>query len=297
MRRFLKSTALEISKRRNHLSSLTFSRSVLNFMKIDLHPPRNPVIFPNGAKAACVVSIDFDHLTKSSESSQSKWIPKRSDDLLIKNKIGTRDLLDVSERHKIPMTWAICGQTAEEDPTAYRSILESQQPQEIGVHTYSHIDVSASTEDELEVDIQKCLKVLDLKVPPKTFIFPWNRQGHFEKLKKMGFTVYREQDRAICLPFKNQSLWNIPPTYYIDKKSFGAHELIMKYLDLCISWNSTFHLWFHPWSVVTDNDGEFVRNTLDPLFRYINEKQASLELEVLTMGDLSDFLSAQAIHL
>ena len=200
-------------------------------------------------------------------------------------------MLSASEKYSIPMTWAICGRTAVEDPQSYIRIIESKQPQEIGVHTYSHADVSACTVEELEEEIDKCLNVLKLRDRPKTFIFPWNRTGHFDELKKMGFITYRDKKRSISRPRENQGLLNIPPTYYVDEKSYGATWLMKKYLDLCISWNSVFHLWLHPWSVVLpgDDKGHFVKDTIEPLFAYIQQKREEGVLSVCTMGELASF--------
>ena len=77
----------------------------------------------------------------------------------------------------------------------------------------------------------------------------------------------------------------------MDEKSYGAEWLMKKYLDVCISWNSVFHLWLHPWSAVLGNDdsGKFVRGTIDPLFSYIKQKRDEGILAVSTMGELAEF--------
>ena len=258
-------------------------------MKIGFNPPSSPN-YPSAAKSAAVISIDFDHLTKSSRSTQAKWVPEPKAGLLEKNGVGTRDLVSLSEKYLIPMSWAICGRTASEDPDSYLLVKNSKQLQDIGVHTYSHIDVSASTDDELKEEIEMCEKVLGLEERPKTFIFPWNRMGHFDLLSKMGYATYRGQDRVIGYPSKGD-LWNIPPTYYVDTKSYGAENLIKKYVDLCISWNCVFHLWLHPWSVVLEGDstGKFASRTLDPVFAYLKQKRDAGMLAVSTMADLASF--------
>jgi hypothetical protein len=255
-------------------------------MKIDLIPPTSST-FAGGGNAASVISIDFDHLTKSSSSTEKRWYPEVAKGLLAKNKTGTRDLLEVSERYQIPMTWALCGRTVQEDAQSYESILRSRPLQEIGVHTYSHIDVSACSDSELEEDVQKCLDVMKLNARPETFVFPWNREGHFELLRRMGFKTYRGQKRMVCQPIENLGMRNIPPTYYVDKKSFREYALIKRYLDFCISWNCVFHLWLHPWSVVLDDDrGLFVRETLDPLFSYMKQKREDGTLKTCTLSEL-----------
>ncbi len=268
---------------------------LLGYMGIDFDPPKGPH-YPGGAKAALVVSLDFDHLTKSLQAGSTRWFPKSVDELLAKNRIGTKDMLGVSEKYSVPMTWAICGRTAEEDSESYMSILHSKTAQEIGVHTYSHADVASCSEEELRDEIKKCLSVLDLPEQPRTFIFPWNRSGQFRLLSKMGFITYRDQKRLVGAPRENSGLLNIPPTYYVDTKSYGALSLIRKYLDLCISWNSVFHLWMHPWSVVfpSDDSGRFVRETLDPLFSYAAQKREQGILAICTMGDLAASWRKQA---
>ena len=294
LKRSLKSAAIEIVRRRTRISSVSFNRFLLGRLKMGFDPPKpSRVNYPDGTKAACVISLDFDHLTKSLELGSTRWYPKRVEDLLVKNRIGTRDMLEVSEKYGVPMTWAICGQTAEEDPESYKSILRSKQQQEIGVHTYSHVDVASCSEEELEDEVSKCLKILDLPEHPKTFIFPWNREGHFELLAKMGFLTYRDQNRLIGMPRENLGLLNIPPTYYVDTKSYKAQELMKKYLDLCIAWNSVFHLWLHPWSVVLDDSASFVRDTLDPLFAYIKRREREGVLALRTMGDLATFYTRE----
>lgn len=297
--RFLKSVILKSVERHGGLTSLSLDRKLLGYLKFGFNPPANKVRYPGGATGACVISIDFDHLTKSPQSTDSRWFPEVGKNRLLGNRIGTRDLLRVSEKYSIPMTWAICGQTAQEDRPTFTSVLESKQAQEIGVHTYSHIDVAGASESDVETDIQKCLDVLNLDSPPKSFIFPWNRMGHFELLRKMGFITYRDQQRAIQAPTKHQSLLNIAPTYYIDQNSYGAQGLMKRYLDLCISWNSVFHLWLHPWSAVLQDDdkGRFVNDTFDPFFSYIAKKRDSGLLSVCTMGELATFLEDKGANL
>ena len=259
-------------------------------------PPSRLPDYPNRARAACVISLDFDHLTKSLQPGSERWFPRAVPDQLVKNSIGTRDMLALSEKYSIPMTWAMCGRTVNEDPDSYRAILSSKTKQEIGVHTYSHIDVASCSEQELREEIQKCLEILNLSEHPKTFIFPWNRIGHFDTISKMGFVTYRDTKIMVSSPKQKSGLLNLPPTYYVDTKSYGSQGLIKKYLDFCISWNSVFHLWLHPWSVVfdsSDKSGRFAKETIDPVFAYIKQKKDEGVLSVATMGDLATFWLGQ----
>lgn len=297
MKRSIKSLLLDLATRRNNLSFIPFNKVLLRLMKIGFDPPKREESYPNSRRAACVVSLDFDHMTMSLRSGSTRWFPKPVDELLVKNRNGTSDMLEASEKYAIPMTWAICGRTAEEDPESYESILRSPVRQEIGVHTYSHADIASCTAQEVEDEVLKCLKVLSLRETPRTFVFPWNRTGHFDLLKQMGFLTYRDRNRLVGDPRQHHGLLNIPPTYYVDTNSYRAQSLIKKYVDLCISWNSVFHLWLHPWSVVfssTDRSGRFVKETLEPVMSYIKQKREEGILATTTMGELGTFFAEES---
>jgi len=234
--------------------------------------------YEGGTKAAACISVDFD--VTSPERLQ--W-----------NHKGTAALLRLSEAHGLPLTWAICGKTAVEDRQAYESILASSVKQEIGVHTYSHIYADATTEEEYESDIERCIQVLGISARPTTFIFPKNREGHFGLLKRLGFKSYRGARRAIGAPVENQGLWNIRPVYYVDPKSSQAARLIQRFVDACIARSAVFHLWTHPWSLAIDGEVDrMVSEVMEPAFAHLEEKKRSGVLSLTTMGALSDFMSA-----
>jgi len=247
-------------------------------MKIGLSPGLKGG-YEGGAKAACCVSVDFD----VTRAERHPW-----------NHSGTAALLRLSEEHGIPLTWAICGKTAEEDPSAYHSILDSSVKQEIGVHTYSHIYADERTEAEYEEDIRRCISTLGLSSPPTSFVFPKNREGHFDLLKRMGFTCYRGALRAIGAPIENRGLWNIRPVYYVDQKSLGAAPLIRRFIDACIARSAVFHLWTHPWGLAIDGRPDaMVSEAMEPVFAYMEEKGKAGLLSFSTMGRLSSFLRCQ----
>ncbi len=276
-------------------SSRAVRSTLLELLRIEYDPPREPTdLYPGGAKSLCTISIDFDHITKSPNSTDEHWFPLAREDRLTQNRIGTRALIDLCERYDIPMMWAIAGSTAEADFVSYESILKSSIHHEVGVHTYAHIDVSSSSEEELLSDLQKCLAILNLKMKPTTFVFPWNRMGNFDLLEEMGFKAFRSQRRAIRTPLKKDRMWDFSPVYYVDTNSISSAKLICKYIDLCVSSHSVFHLWSHPWSIVQgDSARAMSENLLAPVFQHIKELRDSGKLSVLTMGAIAGFLESR----
>jgi hypothetical protein len=178
--------------------------------------------------------------------------------------------------------------TAAADGEAYRRILSSPVKQEIAIHTYSHIDALRSSAEEFEADITKCVESLSLPQYPRTFVFPWNRENHFEVLRRLGFRAYRGKERAVGPPARSNGMWNMRPVYYVDQKSLGAGSLMIKYADLCVKTSSVFHLWTHPWGVVIDGDAGPMADTLDSVFRHLRDLNRKDELALCTMGELAD---------
>jgi peptidoglycan/xylan/chitin deacetylase (PgdA/CDA1 family) len=245
---------------------------------VQFSPPKKRVEYPNEAKSAFCVSIDFDATKKEREKPNDQ---------------GTRLLINLSEKYGIPMTWAICGKTAEEQRSTYEAILRSKVEQEIAVHTYSHMDASTCSPEELESDISKCLSIIERT--PKSFVFPWNREGNFEVLQKMGFIAYRGREKAIGAPRFEQDLWNIPPTYHADRSTYNSIVLVRKLLDIAINNNSVFHLWLHPWDLVpTENfQQDLSGGLLQPLLKHASDirRRDGNALTFTTLGALAEHFS------
>jgi peptidoglycan/xylan/chitin deacetylase (PgdA/CDA1 family) len=254
----------------------TLGAAMLRMMRIGFEPGLSQR-YADGAKAASCISVDFDVTSKE----RYPW-----------NHDGTLALLSLSEKYGVPLTWAICGKAADEDPRAYDSILRSSVKQEIGVHTYSHNSADSVTREEFEEDIIRCVNTLGLSSPPTSFVFPYNREAHFDVLRGLGFSAFRGAQRVIGAPVKYEGLWNVRPVYYVDTKSLQAEALIRKFVDACTSRSAVFHLWMHPWSLAIDGKVDrMASEVVEPVFRLLREKNERGMMSLATMGSLSLILS------
>jgi peptidoglycan/xylan/chitin deacetylase (PgdA/CDA1 family) len=236
-----------------------------------------PISRQEGSPPAMCISVDFDVTVHS-----------RFDD----NRKGTFALLELAGKYDIPITWAVCGKSAEEDRQSYSAIWGSER-REIGVHTYSHIDATVTSSEKFRSDIEKCILSLGLE-SPRTFVFPWNREGHFDVLQEFGFRVFRGRDRAIGNPIQKGGMWNIRPVYYVDQKSLGAEALMKKYLDVCVALSTPFHLWTHPWSLVSKGGTGPMMRTMESLFEYVAEMRDRGVLMTSTLGEIAAALDSNA---
>jgi hypothetical protein len=258
-------------------STPAVASKVLRALNVDFGPIRDGMRYRQGRHAVFCFSVDFD-VTR----------PERGDP----NKTGTLELLRLSKAYRIPLTWAICGETAENDLRLYHSITDSEVPQEIGIHTYSHLDSQSVSSDAFRADLQRCLQVLNLKSRPKTFTFPWNREAHFEVLNEFGFRAFRGASRAVGVPVQCGGLWNIRPVYYIDQKSAGASGLMKEYINLCREYSAVCHFWTHPWSIMGGNRSREMLESLNDVFDYVSSLRDASELETSTLGDLAEWLDS-----
>lgn len=277
LKRTAKGLALQAAGAPLLSSSDSLTRAALRRLNIGFQPPGDGERYPWGQRAAACVSIDFD-VTKPGREGP--------------NRTGTFALVELSEKYGIPLTWAICGKTAEEDRKSYLRLLDSSAEHEIGIHTYSHVDASKTRADEFQAEVARCIAVLGLQSTPRTFVFPWNREAHFEVLRRMGFIAYRGKKRVIGGLSNANGLWNIPPVYYVDQKSVGAASLMKRYVDICIRHRTVFHLWTHPWSIVEEGGSEerMVKTALEPVFAYMARSRDEGVLHAGTMGSLATAL-------
>jgi hypothetical protein len=228
--------------------------------------------------AEACVSVDFD-----------VTVPSRFDD----NRKGTFALIELANRYNIPITWAVCGKSAEADMKSYAAISDSRGVNEVGVHTYSHLDATVAHPEQFKSDIERCIQVLGLD-SPRTFVFPWNREAHFDVLNELGFRVFRGKERAVGNPVLRHGLWNVRPVYYVDRKSLGAESLMKKYVDLSVDLSTPFHLWTHPWCLPIRGDTDPMIGTMESLFAHISEKRNQGLLKTTTLGGIATSLDLEA---
>lgn len=267
---FAKKTILRFALSNSIVAPEYFKMIAMNMMRIEYRPSRETL-----DKAIFCLSVDFDVTN-----------PNRAK----ANNEGTTVLLDLAEKYDIPITWAICGKTAEEYPEQFERILRSTTKREIAVHTYSHIDVSRCTTEELLEDFERFRQTLGIS-DFETFVFPWNRIGHLDTLRNLGFTSYRGKERRIGIPIRQNGLWNVAPVLYAGNEIYRHSFLAYMLLELCVKTHSIFHLWTHPWDVVKPTPEDYIKRTLIPLFSKIDEYRKAGVLQTMTMGEIAKLMT------
>ncbi|UCB61220.1 MAG: hypothetical protein JSW72_04000, partial [Candidatus Bathyarchaeota archaeon] len=125
--------------------------------------------FKHGARGALCVSIDYD--LPVSRPLRSDW------------RRATAKILELAATHSVPTSWGICGMLALRETETFERLKNTSAAIDLGAHTFNHVDFSspACTDDVAESEIMKCVELLNDVKRPVTFIFPWNRLGHFRQ--------------------------------------------------------------------------------------------------------------------
>lgn len=238
--------------------------------------------YMNGCRGCFCVSVDFDNRDERRRDISSK---------------ATIELINLCEKFDIPMTWAICGKTVVNEGEAFTRIIDSEIGNELAIHTFDHTDFSDPMCDEkmARSQIIKTIQLLPPSSRPVTFVFPWNRYGHFDILREEGFIAYRGKNKKLGYPLKITNLWDIHPLFYISEKNFSYSGVLKSLVDLAIAYRAVCHIWFHPWNLEVGGDvSKFLSDTIKPLLEHVRSRRQDGKLWVCTLKDLANYCEARS---
>jgi hypothetical protein len=273
------------------------------------------------------------------------------------NRRGIPKLLEVLCRHRISATWAFVGHATldccsghpvlapvsydwysgdwfQRDPASnearhpewyarscFLKVLRAPCPQEIGFHSFSHVDfVNPGTPRRRAIqEIAACREIArEFGIPGDVFVYPRNRVGFLDELKKAGFRAFRAPDAArfrshragmnkvmgvladffaitplSVAPYLDNGLVALPGSMML-RSLDGWRSIIplrarrariMKGIDRCIQEGSTFHLWFHPINLYYQQQAIF--ELLEECFCSLNLLRDRGDLRIATMGEFA----------
>jgi len=256
-------------------------------------------------------------------------------------------LLDLLEKYNIPSTWAIVGhlfldhcenegdEIYEDMPKDWyafdpcssinesslyygkdivEKILSNRIDHEIGYHSFSHKIFSECTKEVAVAEIEKGVYLAkQYGITLNSFVFPQNKIGHTDVLKKFGFRVYRghtilrasyNQNRIIRYfnsaldkiiasptePIWRDGIWEIPGSMFFGDTTFKYSVVTKAKLGLkhAISTNSIFHIYLHPHDLLLYDS---LKNDLDDFLRFVGKNRDLDKINIMTMGEAVESFS------
>lgn len=204
-------------------------------------------------------------------------------------------------------------------PDILDNILNSKTKHLIASHSYAHKEFNTCSKEEIIEDFEKSIFFLkSININPDVFIFPRNNVFHLDVLKKFNFKTYRSIDKSWykkvykynkslgkisnlidkVIPIKTNSvsplidqfgLTEIPTSILLISKNgirtivtnFSMFKKIKDGIDLAISKNECFHIWFHPSNFYYQTNKQF--DLLKKIIDYFNLKreQGLIEIKLL----------------
>ena len=263
-------------------------------------------------------------------------------------------LLNLFQKHNIPATWAVVGHLfldhcdcedgvphkdmprfkedwyssdpctdIKRDPLYYgkdivEKILSSRIEHEIGYHSFSHVVFSECSQEVAEAEIKKGVKLAEeFGITFKSFVFPENKIGHVDILKKYGFKIYRGYNLAgksvgkslpvrtinfaqsKIVPFLVEpipklggGIWELPSSMTLPDPSFRFTLALRAGLGVrkAIKENKILHVFLHPHSLLMYPS---LKDDLDKFLGIVAKKRDEERIEVMTMGELASHLKSK----
>jgi hypothetical protein len=209
-------------------------------------------------------------------------------------------------------------------------IQAARTPQEIGCHSFSHVDYGDPdlTREAVDADLEACVDLASKRgITLRSFVFPGNVEGHHEALKAHGFRAYRGADPSrlrglprpivraarlvdhavgfpppVSKPYeKLPGLWNIPGSSLFPHRS-GLRQTISSRARLrraragmrrAEATGSVFHLWTHPFNLASDRP--YLVRTLDVILRDAAAARAAGRIAIESMAVIADRLASASV--
>jgi len=267
----------------------------LHYVAYQLKKPSN-----NYSKGILIFSIDVDvgseKLSKINNGKYDRFV----NDLYSEKEMGKIEekvvpvLIQLFDDYEIPVTFALRGQLTEVENSIFDLLIKSSVKHDIGAHGYLHKTFTDLSEDEVNKEFEMIsIGMGKYGIQPKSFIFPKNKIAHLPTLEKWGYTCFRApggflKDGLYVKKYSN--LVDVHPGLYVGM----CHNprFLDKILDLAITYNAPFHIWFHPSDLGISEKA--VNNRINSLFKpflnYAKKKQRDGYLSFKTMKSMADMV-------
>jgi hypothetical protein len=205
-----------------------------------------------------------------------------------------------------------------------QSILNCNISQEIGCHTFSHIQAGepGCSWECFTSELHACsIEAEKLDLVLKSFVFPRNSVAHLDALTAAGFTAYRGNTSSwysrfpgivsrvghlldnllpitppVVLPKRENNIWNLPASYFYPPADrwWGLLPVSSRVgkarqgLREAAKQRGIFHLWFHPFNLASNPNR--LLGGLETIFTEVRRYRDAGLLENLTMGELAQSL-------
>jgi peptidoglycan/xylan/chitin deacetylase (PgdA/CDA1 family) len=184
-------------------------------------------------------------------------------------------------------------------PDLIQQIVDCRTPQEIGTHSFSHVNFSAqcSSRDVVERELKSCLEVMQpFGLRPRSLVFPRNRAeySYLPLLASAGIIAvrHRERENRVRLSYPERTPSGIYKIYESMNLRIAKHyDYLQKakiFIRKAVERQAVYSLWFHP-----SDPTAWFEPQLREILSHIDSERRSGRLWVATMRDLAAYCEAR----
>lgn len=194
-------------------------------------------------------------------------------------------LISLVKEHSMSLTWAVMG-NINSVSLSFPYILEnisSVPNQEMASHSFSHPDFTSLNKQEAINDIKNSIRCFNERgLSPRTFIFPWNKAGHREEVRRAGFESYRGYSSQTIHRDK-EGLIVFSADLCLNPSGFTSKEII-SLIDGAVRYKILINFFTHLMEFESESELEYF---LKPVFLHIKRCEGDGLLEMLSMKEIT----------
>ena len=206
-------------------------------------------------------------------------------------RIALKNFFELTKKYEIPTTIAFCGHLFLNECECHKKTKSIFAPElieqaikeghEVACHSFSHASFQSISQTKAEQELEKSVnaaKEFNLKFD--TFIFPRNEVAHLGLLPKYGFKFFTSKIEkqsffkpVFSNPKHNSNLIDVPRTIYLSRTGLKQNVKLMSFLLKSKFSRKYFHLWCHPFNLLSSKQQQTLENT----FRFVKENNFELK--------------------
>ena len=182
-------------------------------------------------------------------------------------------------------------------PDLVQQVIECKTPQEIGTHSFSHMNFSnrCSTTELVQREMEECIRVMQpFGRRPRSLVFPHNisEYSYLPQLADAGITAVRHRDENVRLSYPQRTPSGVYKIYEsMNLRAARHYDYVDKakiFIDKAMERRAAYALWFHP-----SDPGELFQNQFRGILKHIESERRAGRIWTAPMGELVSYCEAR----
>jgi peptidoglycan/xylan/chitin deacetylase (PgdA/CDA1 family) len=182
-------------------------------------------------------------------------------------------------------------------PDLVQQVIDCKTPQEIGTHSFSHMNFSdrCSTSELVQREMEECIRVMQpFAVRPKALVFPHNisEYSYLPLLADAGITAVRHRDESVRLSYPERTPSGVYKIYEsMNLRAAKHYDYVDKakiFIEKAMERRAAYALWFHPSDPI-----DIFENQFRGILKHVDSERRAGRLWTAPMSELAAYCEAR----